>query len=318
MATLGYALSSEEHAPNDLVRYAQRAEEVGFTFALISDHYHPWVDAQGHSPFVWSVIGGIAVSTRTLRLGTGVTCPIQRIHPAVLAQAVATAAAMMPGRFFFGIGTGERLNEHILGEHWPEYDVRLQRLQEAVEIFRLLWQGGYQSHRGQHFTVENARIYTLPPEPPPIMIAASGPKSAAVAGQMGNGLIATSPDQEVIHTFERAGGAGKPKYGQVTVCWAESEAEAKRTAHKVWPNAGLKGPLSQELALPAHFQQAAQMIAEEDVAEEIVCGPDPQKHAEKIQKFVDAGFDHVYIHQVGPDQEGFFRFYQKEILPRFA
>lgn len=316
MAELGYALSSEEHLPNDLVRNAQRAEEVGFTFALISDHYHPWVDAQGQSPFVWSVIGAIAVSTKRLRLGTGVTCPIQRIHPAILAQAAATAEAMMPGRFFFGIGTGERLNEHILGEHWPEPDVRLQRLQEAVEIFQKLWQGGYQSFRGKYFTVENARIYTLPSEPPPIMIAASGPKAATVAGQLGNGLISTSPDKQVVQAFQKSGGTGKPVYGQVTVCWAPTEEEARKTALKIWPNGGLKGPLGQELALPQHFEQASQMVTEDDIAKEVVCGPDPQKHIEKIQKYVDAGFDHVYMHQVGPDQEGFFRFYEREVLPK--
>lgn len=316
MTELGYALSSEEHVPNDLVRNAQRAEEVGFGFALISDHYHPWVDAQGQSPFVWSVIGAIAVTTKTLRLGTGVTCPIQRIHPAILAQAAATVETMMPGRFFFGIGTGERLNEHILGEHWPEPDVRMQRLQEAVEIFRLLWQGGYQSFRGKYFTVENARIYTLPPEPPPIMIAASGPKVATIAGEMGNGLISTSPDKQVVQTFQQSGGTGKPIYGQVTVCWAPTEEEARKTALKIWPNGGLKGPLSQELALPQHFQQASQMVTEEDIAKEVVCGPDPQKHIEKIQKYIDAGFDHVYMHQVGPDQEGFFRFYEREVLPK--
>src|ERR671923_2146837 len=171
----GLALSSEEHPPRDLVQLAQRAEETGLEFAMISDHFHPWTDAQGQSPFVWAVIGGIAQATERLRLGTGVTCPIVRLHPAIVAQAAATAAAMMPGRFFLGVGTGENLNEHILGDRWPPYDIRLERLEEAVQVIRLLWQGGVQTHRGRHYTVENARIYTLPDRPPPIMVAASGP-----------------------------------------------------------------------------------------------------------------------------------------------
>ena len=318
MVQIGYAISSEEHAPNDIVRHAQRAEEIGFPFALISDHYHPWVDAQGHSPFVWNVIGSIAATTKRIRLGTGVTCPIIRIHPAILAQAAATSAAMMPGRFFFGIGAGERLNEHILGDHWPEPSVRLEMLDEAVEVLRLLWQGGYQSHYGTYYTVENARLYTLPPEPPAIMIAAKGPMAAALAGEIGDGFINTTPDAAPIKTFEESGGRGKPRYGQLTVCWAATEEEAKNTAFKIWPNGGLQGPLSTELSLPEHFQDAAKMITAEEVAKKVICGPDPQRHIEQIRKYADAGYDHIYIHQVGPDQEGFFRFYEKEVLPKFG
>jgi G6PDH family F420-dependent oxidoreductase len=284
---------------------------------LISDHFHPWVDAQGHGPFVWSVIGGIAATTRRLRLGTGVTCPIMRVHPVILAQAAATAACMMEGRFFFGIGTGERLNEHVTAQHWPEPAVRLAMLEEAVAVMRQLWQGGVQSHYGKHFSVENARIYDLPPEPLPVMIAAKGPEAAQLAGEMGDGFINTAPEREVVQAFESAGGQGKPKYGQMTVCWAATEEEAKQTAHKIWPNGGLQGPLSTELALPSQFEQAAKMVKPDDVAKEVVCGPDPQRHREMIQQYVDAGFDHVYVHQVGPDQEGFFRFYEREILPRY-
>ncbi|HEX2034750.1 MAG TPA: TIGR03557 family F420-dependent LLM class oxidoreductase [Chloroflexota bacterium] len=317
MVEIGYALSSEEHAPNDLVRQARLAEEAGFTFALISDHYHPWVDAQGHSPFVWSVIGGIAQATQRLRLATGVTCPIMRIHPAIIAQAAATAAAMMPGRFSLGVGTGERLNEHILGGAWPAHTVRLEMLEEAVDVMRLLWRGGVRSFSGLYYTVENARLYTLPEQPPQVFVAASGPKAATLAGHIGDGLIATSADAQLVQTFQAAGGAGKPRIGQCTVCWAPDEATAKRTAFEIWPNGGLKDPLNTELALPSHFQRAAAMVTEDDVAESIVCGPDPEKHRAKIQEFVDAGFDQVYVHQVGHDQEGFMRFYQREILPKF-
>jgi coenzyme F420-dependent glucose-6-phosphate dehydrogenase len=318
MVEIGYSLSSEEHEPNDLVHHAHLAEEAGFTFALISDHFHPWIDRQGQSPFVWSVIGAIAHATERLRLGTGVTCPTIRIHPAIIAQAAATSAAMMPGRFFLGVGTGENLNEHILGDRWPPHDERLEMLEEAIEVMRLLWQGGEQTYRGFFYTVENARIYTLPDDPIEIIYAASGPKAAEAAGQLGDGLCSTSPDKEVVQKYEEAGGAGKPKYGQFTVCYAQDEAEARRTAFEWWPNAAIKGELSQELPTPKFFEQAAKMVTEDDVAEVIICGPDPQKHIDKINEFVDAGFDHVYVHQVGPDQEGFIRFYEREVLPKFA
>src|SRR5437588_2272592 len=203
---LGYALSSEEHGPRDLVAYARRADEAGFSFALISDHYHPWTDKQGQSPFVWSVIGGIAQVTERLRLGTGVTCPTIRIHPAVIAQAAATSAAMMPGRFFLGVGTGENLNEHILGDRWPFPDERLEVLEEAVEVIRLLWQGGYRTHRGKHYRVEKARIYTLPDELPPIAGAAGGLEAAELAGRIGHGLIAVAPEPAPVKGREEAGG----------------------------------------------------------------------------------------------------------------
>ncbi|MBA2358686.1 MAG: TIGR03557 family F420-dependent LLM class oxidoreductase [Actinobacteria bacterium] len=316
MPALGYALSSEEHPPSALVENARRAEEVGFTFALISDHFHPWVDAQGHSPFVWSVIGGIAQATETLRLGTGVTCPTMRTHPAIIAQAAATSAAMMPGRFFLGVGTGENLNEHILGDHWPAPDERLEMLEEAIEVIRLLWEGGYQTHRGQHYTVEKARLYTLPDEPPPIAVAAAAPLAAELAGRVGDAFVGVAPEQEIVDAFREAGGGDKPRYGQLTVCWAASEAEAKQTAYEIWPTAAIKGDLMQELPLPQHFEQAAQMVSPDDVAEMVVCGPDPERYLEKVREYEEAGFDHVYLHQVGSDQEGFFRFFEEELAPK--
>jgi coenzyme F420-dependent glucose-6-phosphate dehydrogenase len=317
MIEIGYALSSEEHAPNNLVHHARLAEEAGFTFALISDHFHPWVDRQGHSAFVWSVIGGIAQATDRLRLGTGVTCPIIRIHPAIIAQAAATSAAMMPGRFFLGVGTGENLNEHIFGDRWPPHDVRLEMLEESIEVMRLLWQGGEQTHRGKYYTVENARVYTLPDQPPQVYVAASGPKTAEAAGRIGDGLIGVAPEAKIVNKFDEAGGKGKPHYGQFTVCWAQDEAEARRTAFEWWPNAAIKGELSQELPTPAFFEQAAKMVSEDDVAEAVVCGPDPEPHIKKIKEFVEAGFEHVYVHQVGPDQLGFIDFYKNEVLPKF-
>jgi coenzyme F420-dependent glucose-6-phosphate dehydrogenase len=313
---VGYALSSEEHGPNDLVRNAHAAEKAGFTFALISDHYHPWIDAQGQSPFVWSVIGGIAQATEKLRLGTGVTCPTIRIHPAIIAQAAATAQVMLEGRFFLGVGTGEELNEHVTGARWPGPRERLELLEEAIGILHLLWDGGYRSHYGEHYTIEQARIYTLPDEPPPIAVAAAQPKAAQLAGRLGDALICVSPEEELLAEFDQAGGSGKPRYGQITVCYAESEAEAKRTATEVWPNAGLAGPLSQELAIPKHYEAAVQLVDEDDVAETVICGPDPERHLDAIREYDEAGYTHVYVHQVGRDQDSFFRFYADEILPR--
>jgi G6PDH family F420-dependent oxidoreductase len=313
---LGYSLSCEEHPPNDLVRFAKTAEDAGFSFALISDHFHPWIDAQGNSPFVWSVIGGIAQATERLRLGTGVTCPLIRIHPAIIAQAAATSAAMMDGRFFLGVGTGENLNEHVLGDRWPAPDERLEMLEEAVEVIRLLWQGGYQTHRGKHYTVEQARIYTLPEQLPEICVAAAQPNAAELAGRIGDGFIGVAPEADLVDKFERAGGKGKPRYGHLTVCWAAGEDEAKKTAHENWPNAGLEGPLNQELAIPAHFETVAAMVQPDDLAETLPLGPDPDRYLEAIKEFEGAGYDHVYIHQIGPDQNGFIEFAQHELMPR--
>jgi len=312
---LGYALSSEEHPPADLVRNAERAEQAGFTFALISDHFHPWVDAQGHSPFVWSVVGGIAQRTERLRVGTGVTCPLIRTHPAIIAHASATCGALMPGRFFLGLGTGENLNEHIFGDPWPAADERLAMFEEAIEVIRLLWEGGYQTYRGEYYNVENARLYTLPEQPVPIAVAASKPGAAEIAGRLGDALINVAPDEDIVEQYTQAGGEG-PRYAQLTVCWAKSEEEGKKTAHKVWPNAGIKGDLAQELPLPRHFEQAAQLVSEEDVAETVVCGPDPERYLEQIREYAQAGYDHVYLHQVGRDQEGFFSFYERELKGR--
>lgn len=318
MVELGYKLSSEEQRPNDLVRYATMAEDAGFTFSLISDHYHPWIDKQGQSPFVWCVIGGIAHATKRLRLGTGVTCPTVRVHPAIMAQAAATAAAMMEGRFFFGVGTGENLNEHVIGQGWPETEVRQERLREAIEIIRQLWRGGYQSHHGRHYTVENARLYTLPETLPPLMIAAGGPKSAEVAARLGDGLIGTSPDAKVLTKFDEAGGRGKPKIAELGVCWAADERSARRTAHEWWPTAAMESSLSWELPLPKHFQDVATLVTEDAVAESIVCGPDVDRHVEAIKKYADAGYDHVCIHQIGPDQQGFLKFYERDVMPRLS
>ena len=315
MPEFGYALSSEEHPPLDLVRNAKAAEDAGFQFAMISDHFHPWVDAQGQSPFVWGVIGGIAQATDRIQLGTGVTCPTIRLHPAIVAHAAATSAVMMPGRFFLGVGSGENLNEHVLGDKWPAADERVELLEEAIEVIRLLWKGGFQSFRGEYYEVEQARLYTLPDEPPPLAVAAAKPVAAELAGRAGDALINVAPDGEAIEAFEQSGGAGKPKYGQITVCWADSEEAARKTIKDVWPNAGLEGDLSQELATPVLFEQATELVDDKDL-ESLPAGPDPDPYLESIRAYADAGYTHIYFHQVGRDQDGFFRFWREELSRR--
>jgi coenzyme F420-dependent glucose-6-phosphate dehydrogenase len=235
-----------------------------------------------------------------------------------VAQAAATTADLLAGRFFLGVGTGEHLNEHILGDRWPEVDVRIEMLEEALEVIRELWKGELTSHHGRYYTVENARIYTLPEELPPIYVAAAGEKAATSAGRVGEGFIGTSPKTDPIQAFEQAGGKDKPRYGQLTVCWAEDEANARRTAVEWWPNLLIPGQLAQELPLPSHFAQAASLVREEDMAQMIPLGPDPEQHLTRIRDYFDAGYDHVYVHQIGPDQEGFFRFYEREVIPKLG
>ena len=318
MIQLGYQLSSEEHPAPDLVGYARRAEEVGFSYAVISDHFHPWTHRQGQSPFVWSVIGAIAQATERLRIGT-VTAPIRRTPPYLVAHASATAATLLPGRFFLGLGSGENLNEHITGEWWPPSETRHEMLEEAIEVVRELWEGGTVEHWGAYYTVDNARIYSRPTEPPPIVVAAMSADAAELAGRLGDGLMAVSADRELVQAFRDAGGEGKPRYAQVDVCVAESEEEARNIAHAQWAAPAAVPPrLLAKLRVPADFQAVAELVTEEQVAEKIVCGSDPDDHLARIQEFVDAGFDHVHVHQVGDDQESFFELYESDILPRLG
>jgi G6PDH family F420-dependent oxidoreductase len=311
---IGCFLSSEEFGPRELVEQARRAEQAGFHALWISDHYHPWNDEQGHSPFVWSVIGALAQAT-SLPVTTGVTCPTVRIHPAVIAQAAATSAVMHDGRFKLGVGSGEALNEHILGDRWPEADVRLEMLEEAVEVIRLLWQGGDQSHRGRHYTVENARVYDLPAEPPPIFVSGFGPKAIRLAARIGDGFCTTSPEKDAIDLYRSEGGTGPVQAG-TKVCFMDDEQQAMETVLRLWPNEGLPGELAQVLPTPAHFEQACELVTAEHIASPV--GPDLDRHVESLQQYADAGVDELFVQQIGPEQDAFFTTWAREVLPRFG
>ncbi len=314
MTRIGYFLSSEDWRPQQLIEQATAAEQAGFEALWLSDHYHPWNDEQGQSAFVWSVIGALSQRS-TLPVTTAVTCPTLRIHPAVIAQAAATSAVLLDGRFILGVGSGEALNEHIFGDAWPSADVRLEMLEESIEVIRKLWEGGFTDHRGRHYKVENARIYTRPDSPPPIYISAFGPKAVEVAARVGDGFISTTPDADLVKSWRDAGGGNKPAQAGYKVCWAPDEAAARRTAHTLWPNAGLPGELSQVLPSPRHFEQASTLVTEDMVAESILCGNDVKAHVARMQAFVDAGYDEVYVNQVGPEHDGFFEFYAEHVLP---
>lgn len=313
---LGLHLSAEEHPPGFLVATAVKAERAGFDFVTVSDHFHPWTTRQGESPMVWAVLGGIATATERVGVGTAVTCPTIRTHPAIVAHAAATVAAMMPGRFFLGLGTGERLNECIHGDRWPAAPVRREMLEEAVEVIRALWSGEVvRAHHGRHYTLEHARLFTRPDEPPPIVISGFGPQSVELAGRIGDGYMHVAPDAESVQGFRGAGGAGKPCYGKLDTCVAADDATARRIAFETWPTTALAGELGQELATPEHYEQASANVTEEQVAEGILCSSDAQRHLDAIAEFADAGFDHVLVQQCGDDQDRFIALYEQEVLP---
>jgi coenzyme F420-dependent glucose-6-phosphate dehydrogenase len=315
MARFGYTLSSEEHGPAALVANARRAESLGFDFASISDHYHPWIERQGHSPFVWSVLGAIAAATDDLEVAIGVTCPIVRIHPAVLAQAAATTSLLFEGRFRLGVGTGEALNEHILGHRWPTPETRLTMLVEAVGVLRELWTGETVDHRGEVYTVENARLFDPPAEPVPLIVSAFGTAAAEVAGEIGDGLWTHGSSSDAVDAFHDAGGKG-PVYAQLNVCLGDDRQRCRATVHEVWPNGAVPGQLSQDLPTWTHFEQAAQLVTEDDAVENVVVGDDIDGVVEAARTFIDNGVDHVHLHQIGPDQDALLTRWERELGDR--
>jgi G6PDH family F420-dependent oxidoreductase len=314
MTTFGYFLSCEEYTPAELVEQATLAEQAGFEALWISDHFHPWNDEQGQSPFVWSVIGALSQACR-LPVTTAVTCPTVRMHPALVAQAAATSQVMLEGRFRLGVGSGEALNEHILGTVWPSADVRLEMLEEAVGLLRKLWSGDVVTERGRHYSVDTARIYTLPDTPPPVYVSAFGPKAIDVAARIGDGFITTSPDAGALQAFRDKAEAAKPAQAGFKACYATSEREGVEIAHRLWANSGLPGELAQVLPSPKHFEQASELVTHEMTGSSVVCGPDAGRHVNAFGPFVDAGFDEVYVANMGPHYKEMIALYGNEVLP---
>jgi G6PDH family F420-dependent oxidoreductase len=317
MARIGYFLSCEQFGPTELIDQAKRAEDAGFDALWISDHFHPWNDEQGQSPFVWGVIGALSEAT-SLPVTTAVTCPTLRIHPAIIAQAAATAAVQLRGRFVLGVGSGEALNEHILGDAWPSVGVRLEMLEEAVDVIRLLHRGEEVSHHGTHYEVQDARIYTLPENPVPIYVSGFGPQAATLAGRIGDGYCLAMPDAALVSTFRNAGGGAKPVHAGTKVSWDPDPDAAAKIAHRLWANEQLPGRLAQTLPRPSDFADAMTLVPEDKVAGSITCGADSDAHADQVRKHIDAGIDEVYVQQIGPDMSGFFTAWEKEVLPQLT
>lgn len=311
---LGYFLSCEEYGPEELIAQARAAESAGFTSLWISDHFHPWNDEQGESPFVWSMIGALS-QVCSLPVTTAVTCPTVRIHPAVIAQAAATAARMLPGGLILGVGSGEALNEHILGDVWPHTGTRLDMLAEAIEVIRKLWTGEVVSHEGRHYRVDTARIYTLPDSPPPIFVSGFGPEATELAAEIGDGYISTRPDADLVRLFKEKSG-GKPAHAGAKVAFAETRGEGVEHAHRLWANTGLPGELAQVLPTPRHFEQGSQLVTQEMTSESVVAGNDVEEHLEQIKEYEEAGYDALHIANMGPHYEDMIAFYGEEILPR--
>jgi G6PDH family F420-dependent oxidoreductase len=309
---IGYKLTAEAFGPKELIRQAVLAEQAGFDFVEMSDHYHPWLEAQGHSPFTWSVLPAIAAKTERIGLVTGVTCPSVRYHPAIIAQAAATLAIVSDGRFTLGVGAGERLNEHVTGTGFPARQVRHRRFREALEIIRLLWKGGYRSYDGKYLQLEDARVFDLPDEPPVIAVAASGPKSAGIAAELGDGLFATEPDAELVNTWRRLGGRG-PAYTEMPLAWAQDEDSAVAAVLEKSSFALTGWKVMAELPNPVNFEAATASIGPKLVREQFACGPDVKRHLQVAQQFVDAGFDHLVTMNAGPDPDGFIDFFASEL-----
>jgi G6PDH family F420-dependent oxidoreductase len=309
----GYFLSCEEYTPAQLAAQAVAAEEAGFEALWISDHFHPWNDEQGQSPFVWGVIGALSQAC-TLPVTTAVTCPTVRMHPAIVAHAAATAAVQLEGRFVLGVGSGEALNEHVLGDPWPSTDVRLEMLEEAVALMRELWKGDFVTSSGTHYDVDTARIYTLPDEPPPVYVSGLGPKATSLAARIGDGYISTQTDRELLDQFKSESG-GKPAMAGTKAAYAPTQDEGIDLAHRIWANAGLPGELAQVLPSPRHFEQASQLVTREMTAGSAPAGPDPQVHVEALKKYVEVGYDEVYVANMGPHYLDMIDLYGREVLP---
>jgi G6PDH family F420-dependent oxidoreductase len=324
MGVLGYAAMFEQFTPTDLLRWSRHAEDAGFGGIMASDHFHPWSPQQGQAGFVWAWLGALGAQTNHVVFGTGVTAPGPRYHPAILAQAAATLEAMFPGRFYLGMGAGEALNEHITGDYWPEAPVRLQRLEEGVEIIRKLFSGKVTKYQGAHFKLESAKLYTLPATPPPIYIASSGPINSERTGRIADGYITVGASDDKIRTllarFEKgAREAGKdpaqmPRIIQLHLSWAESREAAVDQAVREWPNGGMAFPKA-DIRNPEDFAAMAQIVRPENFEGRVFMSPDLDAHTAHLQHYIDLGFDQVYIHNVGRNQQEFIEAFGRNVLP---
>lgn len=314
MIKLGYKLMSEEHGPIDLVRNTVRAEQAGFEFAAISDHFFPWLEEQGHAPLAWPVLGALANATGRIGLMTSVTCPIMRYHPAIIAQATATMGSLSRNRFTLGLGSGERLNEHIVGTGWPGVAERHERLSEAIDIIQGLLADTLRNYRGKHFQLDSARLFDRPDQKPTVAIAAGGPQAARLAARKGDGLVATEARADLVEAFVAGGGSG-PRYAEVALCCAAQEEEARRTAHHYFRWSVTGWPVLAELPHPGSFAAASRQVSADAVAQVVSCGPSAEHHLEAIDRYVQAGFDHIILLQIGPDQDYFFDFFERELAP---
>lgn len=315
MAKIGYKLMTEEHGPSALVENAVAAEAAGFDFVAASDHFHPWLRAQGHAPFAWSVLGAVAHATKTIGIATGLTCPIIRYHPAIVAQAAATIAVMSEDRFTLAVGSGERLNEHVTGAPWPSVAERHAMLGEAVDIFRELWDGGARAYEGDFFVLDHAELFDLPSKPIPVILGVSGEKSVELAVEKADGIMATEPNKELVEGFRKGRKAGSA-WGEISLAYAPSEEEGLKMAQERFSFSALGWKVNSELPSVEGFEAAGKFVRPEDLADSIPAGPDPEVHLKAIRKFLDAGFDHVALLGIGPDQAGFIRFAEKELLPK--
>jgi G6PDH family F420-dependent oxidoreductase len=316
MTEFGYTAMCEQTPVRQLVTDLVAAEQAGFDFSVMSDHYLPWIEKQGHSGYAWSVLGAAAQATERLPLMTFVTCPTFRYHPAVVAQKAATIGVLSGGRFTLGLGAGENLNEHVIGGGWPSPWLRHERLSEAVQIIRELFGGGYVSFHGKHFDVDRAKLYDLPDSPVPIGVAVSGAESVTLAADQADAMIATEPDGALVGMFDRAGGAAKLKYGQLPVCYDTDEGAARKRARELWGWATSGWPVMAELPVPRSFDAASSSVTEDDIAELVPCGPDTAQHVAAAKKFIEAGFTHLALVQVGADQQDkFMTWASKELLP---
>jgi G6PDH family F420-dependent oxidoreductase len=318
MVKFGYKLMTEEHGPSELIENTRRAEAAGFDFVSISDHFHPWLESQGHSPFAWSVLGAIAATTSRIGITTGLTCPIIRYHPAIVAQAAATIAVMSDNRFTLAIGAGERLNEHVTGARWPSIPERHEMLAEAIDIFRALWKGGVHTIRRAHFTVDHGRLYDLPSRPIPIVVGVSGPHSVALAASKADGIMATEAKAELVQDYQRHAAKPGPRYAEVVLSYAESEQKALQMVHERFRFGALGWSVQSEIPTIEGFEAASQYVRPEDLKDSAGLGPDPEAHLKVIRQYLDAGFDHIVLTAVGPEQAKFIDFFERELKPKLG